>query len=142
MRRLRRVTAGVVVALAFMLAPVLCLRLPFARRVIVANVNRALASTFVGHVVVDSVGGIGWTQVDGVAAHVETVDGERVLRVEGARARVSTWALLRSLVGQGDIVVDLPEISVGSVEAVVDPDESGTLRIAQAFEPRPKQPRS
>src|SRR5579864_2570029 len=133
MRHARKVAAGALLALAIVVVPVLCLRLPFARRLVAANVNRALSSAFVGHVVVDRIGDMSLTSAGGIDAHVEADDGGGLVKVDGVRARVSTWKLLRSVLGYGDIAVDLPEVSVAGAEVTIDPDENGTLRIARAF---------
>jgi translocation and assembly module TamB len=123
---------------AALVAVALCLRLALARRLVMVNTNRALASLFVGRVTVDRVGRMGLTYVEGIDAHVDGADGSPVLRVEGLRARVSTWGLIRSaLAAGGDVVVDLPELSFARVDVTLDPDDSGTLRIARAFQPRP-----
>jgi translocation and assembly module TamB len=137
MRHARKVAAGALLALAIVVGPVLCLRLPFARRLVAANVNRALSSAFVGHVVVDRIGEISLTAAGGIDAHVEADDGGGLVKVDGVRARVSIWKLLRSVLGHGDIAVDLPEVSVAGAEVTIDPDENGTLRIARAFASRP-----
>ena len=44
---------------------------------------------------------------------------------------------MRSLVGGGDIVVSLSDVSVASVDASLDLDRKGDLRLARAFEPAP-----
>jgi len=127
----------VVLSTVAVVAP-LALRLPPVRRIVIAKVNGLLESTFAGKVAVDRIGALGLTYVDGVDAHVDGTDGKEVLRVEGMRARVSTWTLVRSALGtRGEIVVDVPELSFARVEAALDPDEGGALRIARAFELRP-----
>jgi translocation and assembly module TamB len=139
----RAAAAGAVAASVVAVALPLSLRLPRARRLVAAKVNGVLASTFVGHVVVDQIGELGITHAGGIDAHVEDADGTTLLRVEGARARLSTWALVRSVIGgHGEIVVDVPELTLGRVDATIDPDATGALRIARAFELRPDAARN
>ena len=138
----RALAAGAVIASAVAAAAPLALRLPPVRRFVAAKVNGVLASTFTGGVTVDRIGALGLTQVSGVDAHVDGTDGRTVLRVEGMRARISTWALVRSAIGRGEIVVDIPELSFARVDATLDPDEGGALRIARALELRPDKARS
>jgi translocation and assembly module TamB len=138
-RGIARALAACAVVTSIVAAAVpLSLHLAPVRRMVATNVNRALAPVFAGRITVDRIGALGLTYVEGLDAHVDDADGRRVLQVEGARARVSTWTLVRSVLGpRGEIVVDVPELSVARVEATLDPDDSGTLRIARAFELRP-----
>jgi translocation and assembly module TamB len=125
-------TVGIAVAAA------LSLRLPFVRRLVAANVDQALASTFAGRITIDRVDRLGLRCVEGVDAHIDDPQGRAVLRVEGLRGCVSTWTLLRTLVSpRSEIVVDASDLSVARAEATLDPDDSGRLWIARAFELRP-----
>jgi translocation and assembly module TamB len=139
----RALVACAIVVLAIAAAVPLSLRFPPVRRVVATRVNRLLASTFAGTVTIDRIGSLALNHIDGVDAHVADPTGRIVLRVEGTSARLSTWALVRSAIAKrGEIVVDLPELSFTRVDAILDPDDSGALRIARAFELRPDPTRS
>jgi translocation and assembly module TamB len=138
-RLLRRALAACAstAVLAAVAAP-LSLRFAPVRRTAIERINGVLAKAFVGRVVVDGVDGIGLTSIDGIDAHVETADGATLLRVSGARARLSTWPLVRSLFARsGPIEVDVPELSVADASALVDTGPDGKLRVAEAFGSRP-----
>src|SRR5579864_6209381 len=127
MRRLgriaRTVAACVLCLLALAAAALFALGLAPVRRIVAADVTRALAPVFVGRVTVDRIGALGLLYVDGVDGHVDDPEGRRVLTVEGARASVSAWALLRSALDpRGEIVIHVPELSAARVEATLDPD--------------------
>lgn len=111
---------------------------PLARRMLTASVNRILASVFVGRVVIDRIHGLGLgAHLDGVDAHVDDARGRTLLRIEGADARVSAWVLLRSLVtGQQDIVVDVPELSVASLQVDLEAEPDGSPRLVTALSAR------
>jgi translocation and assembly module TamB len=143
-RALRRVFGFLLLALLSVVAAApFALRLPAVRRIVVERVNGALSSTFAGRVAVDRIGALGLTYVDGLEAHVDDAEGHRLLRIEGGHARASTWALVRSLLGrQGAIEIDLPELSLARVDATVDADDGGEIRIAGAFALRPRPPPS
>ena len=137
-RRVRALTIAGGIAAVVISVPLLAVHLPFVRRLVAANVNRALASAFVGSVVVDRIGGLSLTHAEGIDAHADDAEGHRVLEIHGARGNVSTWALLRSAFGRTSaLVVDIPDLSVAQAEATLEPDDHGVLRIARAFELRP-----
>ena len=145
MRRLliglaRAVAAGLLLLGVALTGVVLGLDAPVVRRLVVARVNLALASTFAGRVTVESLGGLGLTSLRGVSARVEDPTGRTVLRVEGVSVRVSTFALFRSVLGGGEVAVTLRELSVARAEVSLDVDDAGTLRVAQAFAPRSQAP--
>src|SRR5579872_3181365 len=114
---------------------------PMARRLVATSVNRTLASVLVGHVTIDRIGSLGLTHIDDLDAHVDAPDGSPVLRVDGIRARISTWVLLRRLIlSRGAVVVDVPELTIGYVDVAVDALPNGAPRIASAFALRAPSP--
>jgi len=130
---LKGLAAGVVFAVALGAGAVLHVDLPVMRRVIVDRVNRSLATILVGRVRVEHVDRVGLTEVTGLDARVDDRAGHELLRLDGVRARLSTLAFLRALLGRGDLVVELPEIAADHAEVDLDADEDGTLRIVRAF---------
>jgi translocation and assembly module TamB len=138
----RALATGVVFLLAVGLGLVVHVGIPPMQRVVVARVNGALAPVFAGKLTIDRVGSLGLASVGGVDAHMDDPDGKTVIRATGIAGRVSTAALVRSLVS-GDIAVGIPEASLTSAEVSLDADDGGTLRIAKAFLPRtPSNPAS
>lgn len=109
---------------------------PLARRVVAASVNRILASVLVGRVVIDRIRGISPWHLDGVDAHVDDPTGRTLLRIEGAKARVSAWVLLRSLATNQDIVVDVPELFAANVQVDLEAEANGSPRLATALSSR------
>jgi translocation and assembly module TamB len=106
---------------------------PLFARLVVASVNRALDPLFLGHVYIDRVRRIGFGGAMGLDGHVDDTQGRRMLTLEGIDARLSTFALLRSLPSKGPIDVDIPDVSVAHAFLELDPDETGVPRIARAF---------
>lgn len=113
---------------------------PLFARLVVASVNRALDPLFLGHVTIDRVRSIGFGGAIGLDGHVDDAHGRRILTLEGIDARLSTFALLRSLPSKGPIDVDIPEVSVAHAYLDLDPDETGVPRIARAFDARSPTP--
>jgi translocation and assembly module TamB len=137
MRAAARVLATVAVFFAaVLLGLVVHVGIPPMQRAVVARINAALVPVFAGKLTIDRVGSLGLESVGGVDAHMDDPDGKTVIRAKGIAGRVSTLALVRSLVS-GDIVVDVPEASLTSAEVRLDADDEGTLRIARAFLLRP-----
>ncbi|HEV3191393.1 MAG TPA: hypothetical protein VGY54_12885, partial [Polyangiaceae bacterium] len=116
------------------------LLVPTSRRLVTASVNETTAPLFAGHLTIDSIGRLGLTRIDRVDAHVDDADGTPVLRMEGVSGRVSTLALVRSLLSQQPIAVEITELSIERVDAHLDADDAGVPRIARAFMPRSPTP--
>jgi translocation and assembly module TamB len=111
------------------------LDVPATQRAVVARVNGLLAPLFAGRLTIDRVGSLGLATLGGVDAHMDDPDGKTVIRATGIAGRVSTVALVRSLLA-GRVVVGIPVASLVSAEVDLDRDEAGTIRIAKAFLPR------
>src|SRR5580698_5541716 len=123
-------TRGLATLIVFCAAAVLGidlhLGLPPARRAVAARVNALLEPVFAGKLTIERIGGLGLTHVDDVDARVDGPDGELVISATGVTARISTAKLLRSL-RSGDIVIDVPDVSVARSEVNLDSDPEGTL---------------
>jgi translocation and assembly module TamB len=114
---------------------------PWVRSLVVRKVDAVLRETFAGTVVIDKVEHIGFTGVGGARFHVDDAEGARVLVVEGASARISLLSLVQSaLFGKGELSIDVDEVRLAYADANLDPDPSGHLRLARAFEPRSSEP--
>ncbi len=125
---------------AAVVAVVLHVRVPAMQRIVLARVNGVLAAPLEGRIVVERIGSVHFGHVVGVDARVDDPDGVTVLRVRGVSAHIALSALLRSLRGGGEIVVNVRDVSVAGAEASLDPDAAGDLRLARAFKPRPSAP--
>ncbi len=131
----RALGTGIVFLAAVVLGLLVHLRVPAVERAVVARVNALLVPVFAGKLTIDRVGALGLPAVAGIDAHMDDPEGKTVIRATGIAGRVSVFALLRSLVS-GDIVVGVPEASLATAEVSLDADSAGTLRIANAFQPR------
>ncbi|WP_394832074.1 translocation/assembly module TamB [Pendulispora rubella] len=114
------------------------INLPATRRVIAAQVNNVLATTFQGKLTVQRIGRIGLggvSELRGVSATLDDPDGKRVAWLDGVNASIDTRDLVRSLLREkGAIRIVLPELSVDAAEVSLDSDSSGSLGLAHAFE--------
>jgi autotransporter translocation and assembly factor TamB len=107
------------------------------RRFVAAETTRLLAPLFRGRLDIESLGGVGLYAVSGVNGTVRDAEGRPVLVVRGARARVATWALVRSALGANGraIAVQLTDVAADEVDLRLDRDGAGQTAIAGAFEP-------
>jgi translocation and assembly module TamB len=128
-------------------AAVLHLDVPATRRVVATEVNAILHQQFAGDVAIERIGSLGLHGVDGVRVRIKDPEGVQVLYVDGARVRLRSLDAARSfLFGKGDIVVPVDAVSIDNVDAAIDGDPAGKLRIANAFAertptpPKPKDP--
>jgi translocation and assembly module TamB len=127
------VGAGAIFLLALSGGALVHLNVPAVRRVVASRVNAALASALPGKVIVERIGSISLTHVEGVDAHADDPDGVTVLHVRGVAARIAVWPLLRSFVGGGDVRVELEQLAVERADVNLDADASGTLRLVRTF---------
>lgn len=116
---------------------------PRARSLAVREVNATLAPMFLGHVRLDSLGGLGLGGVRGVDATVEDRSGRPVIVAHGVSVHMATLTLLRSLLGRppSPLTVHVYSASIDDANVVLDHDANGNLLIANAFAPaHPKEP--
>jgi translocation and assembly module TamB len=107
---------------------------PWGRHLVVREVNVALRGTFKGKLVIDRLGSLHLGHADGLDAHVEAPDGTVVLAVHGASARVLPLDLIASLLGHGDLRIDLFDAHMASTEVDLVSGPDGNPLIASAFE--------
>lgn len=143
-RGIARGLGGVVLGiLTLTAAAVVVVNLPWGRRLAVRELNAALAPMFQGQIVIEKVGRVGFDGTDGVDAHVMAPDGTRVLSARDASARIHPIALLRSLLlRRGELVIEVPDVDVRSLEVDLDTDAAGELEVQSAFDPRQPAPPS
>jgi len=120
------------------------LNVPATRRLVATRVNALLVEQFAGVVAIERIEGLGLRGVDGVRLRVKDPDGVQVLYVDGARVRVRSFEAARSLIfGKSDIAVTVDGATVAQVDASVDSDAAGKLRLARAFASHtPTRPRT
>jgi translocation and assembly module TamB len=139
-RHLLRIGHGLgtttVFALALAGGAIVHLDVPLARRLAVARTNLALAPVFEGRIEIVRVESISAGEITGAEVDVFDPGGTRVLHLEGAHVKLDRSELLSSLVGDGDVVVSIPEVAIGKADVNVDADPGGGLRLARAFVPR------
>lgn len=111
------------------------------RRLVATQVNGILHEQFAGDVAIERIGSLGLHGVDGVRVRIKDPTGMQVLYVDGARVRIRALESARSfLFGKGDIVVPVDAVSIDDVDAAIDGDAAGNLRIANAFAERTPTP--
>lgn len=122
-------------------AAVVHLDVPVTRRLVATQVTELLHTQLAGDVAVERIGGLGLRGVEGVRVRVKDPEGMQVLYVDGVRVRLRTIEAARSfLFGKGDIVVPVDAVSIDAVDAAIDRDAAGNLRIANAFKARTPTP--
>ena len=122
-------------------AAVVHLDVPATRRLVATQVNGILHEQFAGEVTIERLGHLGLDGLDGVRFRVRDPDGLQVLHVHGVSVRVRAVEAARSaLFGKGDIVVPVDLVSIDHVDAAIDGDPAGNLKIANAFAERTKTP--
>ena len=122
-------------------AAVLHLNVPATRRLVATRVNAVLHDQLAGDVTIERIGGLGLRGVDGVRVRVKDPEGVQVLYVDGARVRLRAIEAARSfLFGKGDIAVSVDEASIDMVDASIQGDAAGNLRLANAFAARHPSP--
>ena len=111
------------------------------RRLVATQVNGILHDQFAGDVAIERIGSLGLHGVDGVRVRVKDPTGREVLYVDGARVRIRAIESARSfLFGKGDILVPVDAVSLDNVDAAIDGDAAGNMRIANAFAERTPTP--
>jgi translocation and assembly module TamB len=133
-------TAALFVA-ALVGGAILHLDTPLARRVIATEVNRFLATKFVGKVVIEHIGKVHLDGADDVAALVRDPAGRVVLRANGVSSRIVllpvVWAELKR---KGDIPVALKWVHAKRADLTLITEADGKPSIAHAFDPSDTTP--
>jgi len=147
LRVLRRLISAIGVLLMFVIGLVsgalLALDTPVARRFAMKQLNGILGTQFKGKISVDRLAHLSIFGVRGVDATVTAADGTRVVTGRGVAARISPFKIIKSaLFGKGDIRIGVEELSVDSVDADLDTEQDGSLRLVNAFDPAKASPPS
>jgi translocation and assembly module TamB len=120
---------------------VLHLDVPATRRLVATRVTALLRDQLAGDVAIERIDGLGLRGVSGVRGRVKDPEGVQVLYVDGARVRLHALAVARSfLFEKGDIAIAVDEASVARVDASIDTDPAGNMRLARAFAARTPSP--
>src|SRR5205085_11263786 len=110
---------------------------PATRRLVMTQVNGILEKQLKGDVKIESLGGLGLRGIDGARIRVKDPDGVQVLFVDGVKVRVRAIQAARSaLFEKGDIKVSVPLVSIDHVDAALDSDPMGAMRLSRAFLPK------
>lgn len=125
---------GLVFALAAAGGVVLHVGMPAPRRFAATRVNGILGGSFKGKIVIERVGLLHFTRIDGVDAKVFDPEGHMVLDIRGLRARFGALTLVRSLVSGKSLVVDIPELAINGLEVVLEENAAGELGLVRAFD--------
>lgn len=120
---------------------VLHLDMEATRRLVRTQADSILEGQLRGKVVVERLAGLGLGGIEGARVRVLDPHGVQVLFVDGVTVRVRALDAARSaLFGDGPIGVRIEKVEIDHVDAALDADPDGGLRIAHAFEPREKAP--
>jgi hypothetical protein len=108
------------------------------RRLTVTEVNKILDPQFQGQIHIDRLRGLGPTGLSGADVTIDDPSGRPVAVIRGLDVTVATLTAARTaLFGKRDpIVLSFRDISVDSVDALLDTDPNGQLYLAQAFASR------
>jgi translocation and assembly module TamB len=119
----------------------MALQIPIVRDMIRRQVNDVLLTTFTGRVFIERIGRLTITGVGGVRARIEDPQGVPLVLIQDADVQIATFATLRSLLRkEGDFVIDITSVKLGYVDANLDADADGNLKLAEAFAPREEKP--
>lgn len=130
-----------VFVLAVVFGVLLHINVPATRRLVASQVSAVLDRTLAGKILVERIGALGLTRIDGLRVRVSDPDGVVVLRLDDVRLRLDLVELARSaLFGHGPIVIRVPSASIGNVDANLDADEEGRLRLVDAVSPERSEP--
>ncbi len=127
-------------------ATVVHLDVPTGRRLVATQVSKIANGSLAGKIEIDRIGHIGLDGLAGVRGRVFDPTGVQVVAVDGVTARVHALDIARSaLMGKGPIRIAVDFARVGNADVDVSADETGALRLANAFaaknpKPPPAQP--
>ncbi len=128
---------------AVLLAIVLHIGTTRGRRLAAAEINAILAPSFRGRIRIERLGGLGLFGLSGADATIDDPSGRPALVVRGARVRIATFAAAGSaLFGKkSPLTIELPVVSVDSLDVRLDTDASGKLDLLSAFDSKkPAEP--
>ena len=103
------------------------------RRVGRVIANELLGTLFNGKIVVGEIDRLGLHGVAVRSAVALDPRGAQVARIDGLRATVDVIALLRSVLGSGDLRIAVPLVHVDSADVALDRGPLGVPSIAEAF---------
>jgi translocation and assembly module TamB len=111
-----------------------------ARRIASAAVNQILDGSFRGKMAITRLGSLRPYQVDGVSATLSTHEGQPILSAEGIHARIAIGPLLWSLVKGGEMKIEITDLSIDHIDALLAQGQDGQLTVAEAFQPAVEGP--
>jgi translocation and assembly module TamB len=147
--RLGRTLGGIGIALllgalftgASAAALLLHLDLPATRRIVRDAANGVLASIFRGAIIVERLDHVSVGGVEVGAARVVDPAGGTVIHANGIHARADVLAIVASaLRGSGELHIAIPRVRIDDADVLIEPDATGHLGIADAFEMPPAAP--
>ncbi len=114
------------------------LDLPVARRIVAQKLNSALAPVLSGTITLDRIERIALIsgRVEGMNVTVRDAEGHTVIVARWASAQIRLIPLLRSLVGNGPIVVRLERVRIDCVDLTLRDDAAGVTSLANTFSPK------
>jgi translocation and assembly module TamB len=137
------VTLGVVLTIVFCVVSgvLLHLDLPSARGFAVRELNDILARPFKGQITVDRLAHLSIFGVKGADATVTAADGTKVIVAKGISVQIALLALVkRALFAKGDLRIGVASIAVEAIEANLDSQPDGSLKLLGAFDLRTPLP--
>ena len=124
----------VVFAGAAAVGVVLHLNRAVARRFVASTTNELLRPVFKGRIHIDSLDRLGLDGADGIRGRIVDPEGVEVIIAQGVSARISLVALGRSLLGRGDLEIELDDVVVDYADVNLHMLPGDVPRIAHAFE--------
>ncbi len=103
-----------------------------ARRLVATQLPALLEGTIPGRVAVQAIGALSIGGVGRVDAELFHRDGGRVAILRGVTVELDTVELVKSLIGDGPVVVPIEEVSIDAVDVDVSA-HAGSFRVVEAF---------
>ena len=130
-------SAGILVLI---LIAILCVNLHPVREYARARINRSLAETFVGTVVVDRIGYVGVFSVGGLDARILDANQRTVVVLKGLSVR-SVWPrMLLDLLHRRPLTITLDHTACENADITLVDDGNGAPTLTKAFLPRHAAP--
>lgn len=145
LRKLARwAVRGLVILFALVLGLVLlviiAVNLPPGRDLVRTRVNGALAESFVGKLVIDHIGYVGFDRIGNVRVSVYDAHGKRVLGLYGVSARASWPGIVADAIRKRPLHITITPVGCEHIEVVLIDDGDGSPTLASAFAPREPKP--